>query len=105
MDMEMLIGMGKRELVAERLERHPALKLRMERILDVVENAAGDVRRADDAERRVIEELRQMGLEVMQGWGQKTANEAALELAAEGGVARELKKTPLDLHVRHSDGD
>jgi hypothetical protein len=105
MDMEMLIGMGKRESVAERLDRHPALKLRMERILDVVENAAGDVRRADDAERQAIEELRQMGLEVMQGWGQKTANDAALDLEVEGGVVREVKKTPLDLHVRRSDGE
>jgi hypothetical protein len=41
----------------------------MERMLDVVENASGDLRRADDAERRAIEELRQMGLEVMQDWG------------------------------------
>ena len=105
MDKEMSIGFGKGESIAERLERHPALKARMERMLDVVENAAGDVRRADDAERRAIEELRQMGLEVMQGWGQKTANEAALELDATGGVVREVKKTPLDLHVRRSDGE
>jgi hypothetical protein len=104
MDMETGMGCGKRESVAERLERHPALKARMERMLDVVENAAGDVRRADDAERRAIEELRQMGLEVMQGWGQKTANQAALELEAKGGVVREVKKTSLDLHVRRSGG-
>lgn len=102
--MEIGIECGKRESVAERLERHPALKARMERMLDVVENAAGDVRRADEAERRAIEELRQMGLEVMQGWGQKTANEAARDLEAKGGVVREVKKTPLDLHVRRSDG-
>jgi hypothetical protein len=105
MDKEMSIGFSKRESIAERLERYPALKARMESMLDVVENAAGDVRRADDAERRTIEELRQMGLEVMQGWGQKTANEAALELEATGGVVREVKKTPLDLHVRRSDGE
>ncbi len=101
--MEMAIVVGKRESVAERLERHPALKARMERMLDVVENASGDVRRADEAERRAIEELRQMGLEVMRGWGQKTSNEAALDLEAKGGVVREVKKTALDLHVRRSD--
>jgi hypothetical protein len=92
MDMEKVIECGKRESVAERLERHPVLKARMERMLDVVENAAGDVRRADDAERLAIEEVRQMGLEVMQGWGQKTANEAARDLEANGGVIREVKK-------------
>jgi len=104
MDMERKIAGVKRESVAERLERHPALKARMERMLDVVENASGDVQRADDAERRAIEELRQMGLEVMQGWGQKTANEAAVDLEAKGGVVREVKKTALDLHVRRSNG-
>ena len=104
MDMEMFSGFGNRESVAERLERHPALKARMERVLDVIENASGDVRRADEAERRAIDELRQMGLEVMEGWGKKTANEAALELEAKGGVVREVKKTSLDLHVRRSDG-
>lgn len=104
MDMEKVIGFGKRESVGERLERHPALKARMERMLDVVENASGDVRRADDAERHAIEELRKMGLEVMHDWGQKSANEAARELEAKGGVVREVKKTPLDLHIRQSDG-
>ena len=103
MDMESKIAGAKRESVAERLERHPALKARMERMLDVVENASGDVHRADEAERLAIEEVRQMGLEVMQDWGQKTSNEAALDLEAKGGVVREVKKTALDLHVRRSD--
>jgi hypothetical protein len=102
MDIEKLIHGSKRETLAERLERHPALKARMERMLDVVENASGDLRRADDAERRAIEELRQMGLEVMQDWGRKTADEAARELEAAGGVVREVKKTSLDLHLRRS---
>ena len=104
MDTEMTISSSKRESVADRLERHPTLKARMERMLDVVENASGDVRRADEAERRAIEELRQMGLEVMQSWGQKTSNEAALDLEVQGGVVREVKKTALDLHVWRSDG-
>jgi len=102
MELEKLKDSGKRETVAERLERHPALKARMERMLDVVENTGGDLRRADDAERRAIEELRQMGLEVMQDWGRKAAAEAARALEAAGGVTREVKKTSLDLHVRPS---
>lgn len=104
MDMERKIAGGKCESVAERLERHPALKARMERMLDVVENVRGDVQRADEAECRAIEELRQMGLEVMQDWGRKASNEAALDLEAKGGVTREVKKTALDLHVWRSDG-
>lgn len=104
MDMEKSIHCGKRETVAERLERHPALKARMERMLDIVENTGGDLRRADDAERKAIEELRQMGLEVMPDCGGKTADEAARDLEAAGGVVREVKRTSLALHHRRSSG-
>ena len=100
MDMEKKLTRRGGESIAERLERHPALMARVGRVLDVVENASGDVRRADEAERQAIEEIRQMGLEVMQGWGQRRADEAAAEQEAAGDVVREVKKTPLDLHVR-----
>jgi len=78
--------------VAERLERHPELKERMERLLDVVENAAGDVKLADEAERRTIEELRMMGQQTMQSWGQRLADEEARELEKKGGAVRQSKK-------------
>jgi len=104
MDMEAKIVGGKRESVAKRLERHPELKARVERLLDVVEDTAGDVRQADEAERRTIEELRQMGRDVMQGWGQKASSKVALEMEAKGGVTRHVKKTPLDVHVRRNHG-
>lgn len=52
----------------ERLEAHPILKSRIESLLDVVENAAGDLEKADAAEQRVIEELRQMGNDALHGW-------------------------------------
>ena len=104
MDMKAKIVGGKRESVAKRLERHPELKARMERLLVVVENAGGDVGRADDAERRAIEELRQMGQEVMQDWGRKASSKEALEMESKGGVIRHVKKTPLDVHLRRNHG-
>ena len=104
MDLEAKVGGGKRESVAARLERHPGLKERMERLLDLVENASGDVRLADEAERRAIEELRQMGQEVMQGWGQRASDKEAQEVEAKGDVVRQVKKTPLDVHVRRDHG-
>src|SRR6266704_2069893 len=61
---------GKRRLL-ERLEKHPELMERFEMILDIVENAAGDVEKADEAERRAIEAVRQLGNEIVQGWAQR----------------------------------
>ena len=55
----------------ERLNRHPHLRARMESLLAVVEDAEGDCERADAAERRVIEELRQMGYEALTGWAER----------------------------------
>lgn len=86
------VGAKGTEDFAKRVDRHPALKARMTRILDVVENASGDVRRAADAERRAIDELRLMGQEVLQGWGQGLAEQEARNCEAGGSVIRQAKK-------------
>jgi len=52
----------------ERMKDLPEVSARFERMLDPIENAAGDVEKAAEAERRVIEELQQMGNEVLHSW-------------------------------------
>jgi hypothetical protein len=88
------------ESVAQRLERHPIVKARITKLLDLIENADGDVRRADDAERRAIDELRAMGQELLHGWGQRLADEEAQRVAKDTGFVRQVKKTPLAQHLR-----
>ena len=95
MNMKVKIAEGKRESVAARLERHPELRERMERLLDLVENISGDVKLADEAERRAIDELRKMGQQVMQGWGQRLSDKEAHELEAKGSVVRQSKKNSI----------
>ena len=46
--------------IDERLKAHPLLEGRIEAILDIVEDSAREVGRADEAERRMIEEVRQL---------------------------------------------
>ncbi len=87
------------EQMAQRLERHPVMMARVQRLLDVMENTDGDVRRADAAERRTIDELRAMGQEVLQSWGANLAQKEAQMLQASGGVVRQEKKTPLVQYV------
>ncbi|MFH1869474.1 MAG: hypothetical protein ABIK82_09480 [Pseudomonadota bacterium] len=88
------------EDVAQRLERHPIVKARITKLLDLIENAGGDLRRADDAERRAIDELRAMGQELLHGWGQRLADEEAQRVAKDASFVRQVKKTPLAQHVR-----
>jgi len=54
--------------IEQRLNKHPHLKKRIEELLEVVENTDGDFQKANDAEQRVIEELRKMGNEVLHDW-------------------------------------
>jgi len=62
----------------ERLNSHPLLYARIESLLGVVEGAAGDAEQANVAERRVIEELRQMGNEVLTAWAECGAERQAV---------------------------
>ena len=54
--------------IEERLNDYPELKVRIEELLSMVENAEGDLVKADAAEERVIEEIRQLGQTVLQTW-------------------------------------
>ncbi len=85
--------------IEERLSRHPHLKSRFEDLLDIVENASGDLEKADAAERRVIEELRQMGAEVLRGWAENQESRKSEELEKGGGRVRHKEKKPLLAHV------
>lgn len=52
----------------ERLREHPELRARFEQMLDIVENSQGDCVLADEAELRVLEQVRGLGRELLQGW-------------------------------------
>ena len=51
------------------LNRHPELRRRIEALADII--ADGELARADEAERRVIEEVRRLGGEVLHGWAER----------------------------------
>ena len=84
-----------RRSVEERLRAHPELSAKVERLLEVVENAAGDVEKATEAERRVTEELRQMGHEALHAWARRQAERKEQEVAQQPGGQRKEKKTSL----------
>ena len=54
--------------IEKKLDKHPRLKKRIEQLLEVMENENGDFQKANDAEQKVIEELRKMGNEVLHDW-------------------------------------
>jgi len=62
---------SRKQSLEERLNDLPELRAKVERMLDLIDNAGGDVEKAADAERRVTEELRQMGNELLHGWARR----------------------------------
>jgi hypothetical protein len=77
----------------ERLREYPGLKAKIETMLGIIENAGGDLEKAAEAERRIMEELRQMGNEVLHGWAQHQQQKKEEEYNAKPGVNRKEKKT------------
>jgi hypothetical protein len=69
------------------------LQGRIEAILDRVEDSAGEVERADEAEGRMIEEVRQLGNEALQNWAERKVGEQEGRVLGQGeGVKRNGKK-------------
>ena len=84
----------------ERLDRHPLLRARVESLLAVVEDAAGDCAKADAAERRMIDELRQMGSEALTAWAERGVEKQTVFAPAEpdwrpGGKKNGMGTPPL----------
>ena len=76
----------------ERLKEYPELKAKIEAMLAIVENAGGDVEKAAAAEQRIIEEMRQMGNEVLHSWARRQQQKKEDEYQAQPGVNRKRKK-------------
>ena len=76
----------------QRINRHPLLRTRFESLLGVVEDAGGDLEKADAAERRVIEELRQMGNEALTEWARGGIDKCAAQAREEADVRGGGKK-------------
>ena len=74
---------SKEQTFVDRLNQHPKLRDRVESLLNVVENTAGECTKADDAERYVIEELRKMGNDALHCWGDKAVSTSTEKLQEE----------------------
>lgn len=81
--------------IANRLQDNPELLTRVESLLNIVEDAADDLKKAADAEMRVIEELRKMGNEALSSWGKRQSNKAATKADEDLTMRRMGKKTLL----------
>ena len=59
---------GKASDFEERLNSHPILKKRILSLFEIVEDRSGNYNTADEAEEKIIEEVRHIGNELMHVW-------------------------------------
>ncbi len=80
------------EEILRGLNAHPKIRRRIASLLAVVEDAGGDLKLADAAEMRLIEEIRRMGQEALQAWAERQVQKTEQEVRQNGPVQREGKK-------------
>ena len=80
--------------LVHKLEDQPELVERVERIFQIIESENGETLTADQAEEALVQELRRMGRDAMQGWGER--KQAHLDQEYKGRrdhVKREKKRS------------
>jgi uncharacterized NAD(P)/FAD-binding protein YdhS len=80
------------EALLQGLNAHPQIKRRIASLLAAVEDAGGDLKKADAAEMRMIDEMRRMGQEAMQAWAERQVEKTEQAVRQGGQVWREGKK-------------
>jgi hypothetical protein len=77
---------------AQRINRYPSLKNRIELLMNILEDCAGDCQKANEAEIRVIEELRQMGSEALHCWAEHKIEQASEDFSTTHSAAAKSGK-------------
>jgi hypothetical protein len=80
------------EELLNRLQKQPAIRARLVELLETAEDSTGELRLADDAEDRIVVQMRQMSLEVMQAWADNQVQRSEQEVRRSGHAHREGKK-------------
>jgi hypothetical protein len=81
---------------SQRLAQHPELFERFHMLLSIVENADGDAFTADQAEQKVIEEIRLLGQRALTDWAEHKVQRLDEDYQGRRDLQRSGKKTPLD---------
>jgi hypothetical protein len=88
---------------AQRISRYPSLKNRIELLMNIIDDSAGDCQKANAAEMRVIGELRQMGSEALHCWAEHNLERSSEDFStAHSTAVKSGKKTLVAYHLRRN---
>ena len=81
-------------------QSHPGFRDRLASIVGAAGNLGGDLHEADAAEERLVEEMRLLGREALQGWADERVEATERGVRGQTGIHRQGKKTPLAHEIR-----
>ncbi|MDD5265766.1 MAG: hypothetical protein PHO08_01390 [Methylococcales bacterium] len=85
----------------QRLSQYPLLKNRIELLININEDSAGDCQKANEAEMRVLEGLHQMGSEALHCWSEHKTVQASADFdKAHSTALKSGKKTLVARYFR-----
>ncbi len=76
----------------QRLREHPELMERFQHILEITANAEGPIKRADEVEELLIEEMRRLGNLSMESWAERAERTLAEKFKQKDSSAVVRKK-------------
>ena len=85
------------EAVLALLKANPALRERFVSIAMAVADSAGNLKEADAAEERFVEEMRLLGREAMQGWAENQVEATEREIRQQPAMHRQGKKNSVGI--------
>ena len=74
-------------------QSHPGFRDRVASIVGAVGNLDGDLGQADAAEERLVEEMRLLGREALQGWADERVVTTERDVRGQTGMHRQGKKS------------
>src|SRR5271170_5928889 len=74
-------------------QSHPGFRDRVASIVCAVGNVDGDLGEADAAEERLVEEMRLLGREALQGWADDRVEATEREVRGQAGMHRQGKNS------------
>ena len=74
------------------LRAHPQMMVRVQRLLEIAQNAEGPLKTADEVEELLIEEMRRLGNVTLSQWASQAEERVSTELKGQDSTVRSRKK-------------